>query len=89
VNADNFVRAETDTCFRVRAKQPGPGKFGRHREPMAISITAKKTANCLPAMKGWNDMVRLYRPPRRNPQRRADFPRGPTVLKELPNGPVS
>jgi hypothetical protein len=62
VNADNFVRAETDTCFGFRAKQPGPGKFGRHREPMAISITAKKTVNCLPVMKGWNDMVRLYRP---------------------------
>jgi hypothetical protein len=59
VNAENFVRAETDRMFAALAADAGgdDGSVTVH-----FGGCTDDRPNCIPIMEGWNYTVRLYRP---------------------------
>jgi hypothetical protein len=76
VTVENFIRAESDLYFSTvvlkegRFGKPGhnrDGDVGRRSIPDGSVVIQfggcdGKDPSCLPTMKGWNYMVRLYRP---------------------------
>ncbi len=58
VNADNFIRAETDLMFsRLLADSGGLGRWFHYRQPASL-----EHPNHLYVMPGWNCLIHMYRP---------------------------